>query len=119
MKSKAEIDEKWIKASIIGTIWAASEIVLGSFLHNLKVPFSGNILGKLYLEGERFVLACRIDLRHYENHVAKCGNFWPHDCHFQRSYVTRDFSKIAGENVARIFSGFHTRHVVELVSKTG
>ena len=31
-------------ASIIGTIWAASEIVLGSFLHNLKVPFSGNIL---------------------------------------------------------------------------
>lgn len=44
MKSKAEIDEKWIKASIIGTIWAASEIVLGSFLHNLKVPFSGNIL---------------------------------------------------------------------------
>jgi len=38
------ITDKWIKASIIGTIWAASEIVLGSFLHNLKVPFSGNIL---------------------------------------------------------------------------
>ncbi len=38
------LTEKWIKASIIGTIWAASEIVLGSFLHNLKVPFSGNIL---------------------------------------------------------------------------
>jgi nucleoside-triphosphatase THEP1 len=38
------LSEKWIKASIIGTIWAASEIVLGSFLHNLKVPFSGNIL---------------------------------------------------------------------------
>ncbi|HBF88093.1 MAG TPA: hypothetical protein DDX39_05575 [Bacteroidales bacterium] len=28
----------------MGTIWAASEIVLGSFLHNLKIPFSGNIL---------------------------------------------------------------------------
>ena len=27
-----------------GTIWAASEIVLGSFLHNLRIPFSGNIL---------------------------------------------------------------------------
>jgi nucleoside-triphosphatase THEP1 len=39
-----ELNEKWIKASIIGTIWAASEIVLGSFLHNLRVPFSGNIL---------------------------------------------------------------------------
>jgi len=39
-----ELNEKWIKASIIGTIWAASEIVLGSFLHNLRVPFGGNIL---------------------------------------------------------------------------
>jgi nucleoside-triphosphatase THEP1 len=41
---RQRLSEKWIKASIIGTIWAASEIVLGSFLHNLKVPFSGNIL---------------------------------------------------------------------------
>ncbi len=41
---KHELSEKWIKASITGTIWAASEIVLGSFLHNLRVPFSGNIL---------------------------------------------------------------------------
>jgi nucleoside-triphosphatase THEP1 len=39
-----ELSEKWIKSSIIGTIWAASEIVLGSFLHNLRIPFSGNIL---------------------------------------------------------------------------
>ncbi len=38
------LSEKWIKASIAGTMWAASEIVLGSFLHNLKVPFSGNLL---------------------------------------------------------------------------
>ncbi len=41
---KPGLSEKWIKASIIGTIWAASEIVLGSFLHNLKIPFSGNVL---------------------------------------------------------------------------
>ncbi|HBE40606.1 MAG TPA: hypothetical protein DDW27_05275 [Bacteroidales bacterium] len=41
---KHKLSEKWIKASITGTIWAASEIVLGSFLHNLRVPFSGNIL---------------------------------------------------------------------------
>jgi len=39
-----KLSEKWIKASIAGTIWAASEIVLGSFLHNLRIPFSGNIL---------------------------------------------------------------------------
>ncbi|MEI6060302.1 MAG: nucleoside-triphosphatase [Bacteroidota bacterium] len=44
MNEKTELSETWIKASITGTIWAASEIVLGSFLHNLKVPFSGNIL---------------------------------------------------------------------------
>ena len=44
MKNSARPDEIWIKASIVGTIWAASEIVLGSFLHNLKVPFSGNVL---------------------------------------------------------------------------
>jgi nucleoside-triphosphatase THEP1 len=41
---KNKLNDKWIKASIIGTLWAASEIVLGSFLHNLKIPFSGNIL---------------------------------------------------------------------------
>jgi len=41
---KHELSEKWIKAAIAGTIWAASEIVLGSFLHNLRIPFSGNIL---------------------------------------------------------------------------
>ena len=44
MSSRIEISEKWIKASIIGTIWAASEIVLGSFLHNLRIPFSSNVL---------------------------------------------------------------------------
>jgi len=44
MNSRSIINEKWLKASIIGTFWAASEIVLGSFLHNFKIPFSGNIL---------------------------------------------------------------------------
>lgn len=49
MNKKHEINDKWIKASIIGTIWAASEIVLGSFLHNLNIPFSGNILTAIAL----------------------------------------------------------------------
>ena len=44
ISDKTTISEKWIKASIIGTIWAAAEVVLGSFLHNLRVPFSGNLL---------------------------------------------------------------------------
>jgi len=49
MTQKAYLNEKWIKASILGTIWASSEIVLGSFLHNLRVPFSGNILTAIAL----------------------------------------------------------------------
>lgn len=44
MAKTQQLSDKWIKASILGTIWAASEIVLGSFLHNLRIPFSGNIL---------------------------------------------------------------------------
>ena len=44
MKNSIELSETWLKASILGTTWAASEIVLGSFLHNVRMPFSGNIL---------------------------------------------------------------------------
>jgi len=46
---RTAISDKWIRASIIGTIWAAAEIVLGSFLHNLRVPFSGNMLTAIAL----------------------------------------------------------------------
>ncbi|MBU2650953.1 MAG: hypothetical protein KKA81_08460 [Bacteroidetes bacterium] len=34
----------WLKAAIIGSLWAGNEIILGSFLHNLRVPFSGTLL---------------------------------------------------------------------------
>lgn len=34
----------WLKASVIGSIWASIEIVLGSFIHNLKIPLSGMVL---------------------------------------------------------------------------
>ena len=47
MNDKTRLNEKWLKASVIGTVWASSEIVLGSFLHNLKVPFSGSILAAI------------------------------------------------------------------------
>lgn len=43
-KTKTILKEQWIKASIIGSMWASVEIVWGSFLHNLRVPFSGHIL---------------------------------------------------------------------------
>ncbi|MGC8864483.1 MAG: hypothetical protein ACP5O2_02065 [Bacteroidales bacterium] len=34
----------WIPSSAAASLWAAIEIVLGSFLHNLRIPFSGSIL---------------------------------------------------------------------------
>ncbi|HAN00366.1 MAG TPA: hypothetical protein DCQ26_17360 [Marinilabiliales bacterium] len=34
----------WLKAAVVGSIWASIEIVLGSFLHNLRVPLSGTML---------------------------------------------------------------------------
>ncbi len=48
-RDRTALSDKWIRASIIGTIWAAAEIVLGSFLHNLRVPFSGNMLTAIAL----------------------------------------------------------------------
>jgi len=42
--NKKRLSNKWLKASVLGCLWASSEIVIGSFLHNLKVPFAGNIL---------------------------------------------------------------------------
>jgi nucleoside-triphosphatase THEP1 len=44
MTKTIHINQKWLKASVLGCLWASSEIVLGSFLHNLRIPFSGSIL---------------------------------------------------------------------------
>ncbi len=44
MTEAVKINQKWLKASVLGCLWASSEILLGSFLHNLRIPFSGNIL---------------------------------------------------------------------------
>ena len=41
---KKQLSDVWLKAAILGSTWAASEIILGSFLHNLRIPFNGNIL---------------------------------------------------------------------------
>jgi hypothetical protein len=37
-------DDRWLKASVIGSTWGSFEIITGSFLHNLKVPFAGTIM---------------------------------------------------------------------------
>lgn len=38
------LDPVWLKAAIVGSVWASLEIILGSFLHNLKVPITGTLL---------------------------------------------------------------------------
>lgn len=34
----------WQKAAVLGSVWAASEIVAGNFLHSMKIPFTGEIM---------------------------------------------------------------------------
>ena len=43
-QSKKTVSDKWIKASVLAGLWAGIEIIAGSFLHNLRIPFSGTIL---------------------------------------------------------------------------
>jgi hypothetical protein len=40
----AALSPLWQRAAVLGSLWAASEIALGSFLHNLRVPFAGHAL---------------------------------------------------------------------------
>ncbi|HSW29204.1 MAG TPA: nucleoside-triphosphatase [Longimicrobiales bacterium] len=38
------LDPLWQRAAVLGSLWAGSEIVLGSFLHNLRFPLAGHVL---------------------------------------------------------------------------
>ncbi len=40
-------DHRWRKAAYLGSLWASVEIVLGSFLHNIKFPLTGTILSAI------------------------------------------------------------------------
>jgi MFS family permease len=39
-----KINDIWLKAAVLGGLWATIEIILGSFFHNLRLPFSGTML---------------------------------------------------------------------------
>lgn len=41
---KPHLSEKWMKAAVVGSLWASVEIILGSWLHNLRIPFAGSAL---------------------------------------------------------------------------
>lgn len=38
------LNQIWLKAAVVGGIWASVEIIIGSFFHNLRLPFAGTIL---------------------------------------------------------------------------
>jgi len=42
--SAAKKNERWARAAAIGSLWAAVEIILGSFLHAMRIPFAGTTL---------------------------------------------------------------------------
>ncbi|MBC8320561.1 MAG: hypothetical protein H8E34_07555 [Bacteroidetes bacterium] len=37
-------DDLWLKAAVVGGLWAALEIIIGSFLHNTRLPMAGTTL---------------------------------------------------------------------------
>jgi hypothetical protein len=41
---KNDLNSIWMKAAVVGGLWASFEIIVGSMLHNLHLPFSGSIL---------------------------------------------------------------------------
>lgn len=43
-KSTPKLSKHWIRAAYAGGLWASLEIIIGSFLHNIRMPFSGSIL---------------------------------------------------------------------------
>jgi len=38
------LSDKWLKAAVVGSLWATIEIIIGSLLHNLKIPLAGTTL---------------------------------------------------------------------------
>ncbi len=37
-------NDSWLKAAVIGSIWASFEVIFGTFLHNMRLPFAGTFL---------------------------------------------------------------------------
>jgi nucleoside-triphosphatase THEP1 len=41
------VKDIWLKASVVGSLWASVEIIAGSFFHNLRIPMAGTILAMI------------------------------------------------------------------------
>lgn len=46
MKPK-KLSDIWLKATVVGSLWATIEIILGSFFHNLRLPMAGTVLAMI------------------------------------------------------------------------
>ncbi len=44
LKNENKLNTIWLKAAALGSLWAANEIILGSFLHNIRFPLSGTLM---------------------------------------------------------------------------
>ena len=40
-------DSKWLKSAVIGSVWGANEIIIGSFFHNINMPLTGTFLAMI------------------------------------------------------------------------
>ena len=54
---KRIVNDKWIKASVLAGLWAGVEIIAGSFLHNLRIPFSGTFLTFIFIKIPRITMS--------------------------------------------------------------
>lgn len=41
---QSKLNDLWLKSAALGSLWASNEIILGSFLHNIRLPLSGTIM---------------------------------------------------------------------------
>jgi hypothetical protein len=44
IRPKRQLDDVWVRAAVVGGLWASIEIIVGSFLHNVRVPLAGSML---------------------------------------------------------------------------
>ena len=42
-----DLSPRWFRAALLGSLWAANEIVVGSFLHNVRFPLTGTFLAAI------------------------------------------------------------------------
>jgi len=44
LNTSNKLSNLWLKSAALGSLWASNEIIVGSFLHNIRFPLSGTIM---------------------------------------------------------------------------